>query len=396
VFTCGFQECQNAFLSAEELIAHKLKENHDNDFNLERKRPFRLYTCIKCGTEFRNAYFLGKHMKECDFDPKEPKEKIEEKLASKVFDKQVDTGLWKCNICTRKFISRGTLQKHLNSPFNGHIYDLDCFTITDPEIRKVGEEARKLWRQKEIEKAERSNLDVVTKKERRKNRHIINAKKALAKKEKDERKKLKELEASNRIELQVAQENGLKKQMIMIADERFTTSKPVNSTENVSSVSSLEDGNYIDEVSSEVVIESDEPKINAKLTHLDAENQRKTSEEARARNVQQAAYALVVLQNRPVVFNPAIQPRPILPKHSEKRLLPKPPSTQHSAFEMSHILSGSSKCSPPSLIMSSQVSNSAKIQPAGKIIVRESSSLPKCKLDEEADEMLKLLAASYE
>ena len=61
-------------------------------------------------------------------------------------------------------ISRGTLQKHLNSPFNGHIYDLDCFTITDPEIRKVGEEARKLWRQKEIEKAERSNLDVVTKK----------------------------------------------------------------------------------------------------------------------------------------------------------------------------------------------------------------------------------------
>lgn len=40
-------------------------------------------------------------MKECDFDPKEPKEKIEEKLASKVFDKQVDTGLWKCNICTR-------------------------------------------------------------------------------------------------------------------------------------------------------------------------------------------------------------------------------------------------------------------------------------------------------
>ncbi len=61
-------------------------------------------------------------------------------------------------------VSRATLQKHLNSPFNGHVYDLDCFTITDPEIRKVGEQARKLWRQKEIEKAEKCNLDVVTKK----------------------------------------------------------------------------------------------------------------------------------------------------------------------------------------------------------------------------------------
>ncbi len=51
-------------------------------------------------------------MKECDFDPKEPKQKIEDKLASKVFErdlcengdtkKQIDTGLWRCNICTRK------------------------------------------------------------------------------------------------------------------------------------------------------------------------------------------------------------------------------------------------------------------------------------------------------
>jgi len=323
-------------------------------------------------------------MKECDFDPKEPKQKIEDKLASKVFErdlcengdtkKQIDTGLWRCNICTRKFVSRATLQKHLNSPFNGHVYDLDCFTITDPEIRKVGEQARKLWRQKEIEKAEKCNLDVVTKKERKKNRHIINAKKALAKKEKEERKKLKELEASYRIEAM--------------------RDKPASSTENFSSVSSLEDCNFIDEVSSEVTIESDEPKINAILTHLDAE--RKSSEEARARNVQQAAYALIVLQNRPVHFNPAFQPRPILPKHSEKRLLPKPSSAQHSAYEMSHILSGNSRCSPPNLIRSSQVKNSAKIQPAGKIIVRETSARPKCKLDEEADEMLKLLAASLE
>ncbi len=211
-------------------------------------------------------------------------------------------------------------------------------------------------------------------KERKKNRHIINAKKALAKKEKEERKKLKELEASYRIEAM--------------------RDKPASSTENFSSVSSLEDCNFIDEVSSEVTIESDEPKINAILTHLDAE--RKSSEEARARNVQQAAYALIVLQNRPVHFNPAFQPRPILPKHSEKRLLPKPSSAQHSAYEMSHILSGNSRCSPPNLIRSSQVKNSSKIQPAGKIIVRETSARPKCKLDEEADEMLKLLAASLE
>ena len=79
--------------------------------------------------------------------------------------------------------------------------------------------------------------------ERRKNRHIINAKKALAKKEKDERKKLKELEASNRIELQVAQENGLEKKMIMIADERYIPSKPANSTENVSASQNLQ--NYL-------------------------------------------------------------------------------------------------------------------------------------------------------
>ncbi len=51
MFTCNYQECQNAFLSAEELIAHKIKENHDEDFNLEHKRPFRLYSCSKCETE---------------------------------------------------------------------------------------------------------------------------------------------------------------------------------------------------------------------------------------------------------------------------------------------------------------------------------------------------------
>ena len=70
-------------------------------------------------------------------------------------------------------VSKGTLQKHLHSPFNGHIYDVDCFTITDPEIRKVGEEARKLWQQKEFEKAEISNLDVVTKKGNLNSRRVI-------------------------------------------------------------------------------------------------------------------------------------------------------------------------------------------------------------------------------
>jgi len=55
--------------------------------------------------------------------------------------------------------------------------------------------------------------------------------KALAKKEKEERKKLKELEASYRIEAM--------------------RDKPASSTENFSSVSSLEDCNFIDEVSSE-------------------------------------------------------------------------------------------------------------------------------------------------
>lgn len=210
------------------------------------------------------------------------------------------------------------------------------------------------------------------------------------------------MEASQRIELQAMRENGLTKKtstMIMIADERLIKSRnerPASSAENVSSVLSLENCYNIDEVSSEVVIESDEPKNNGKMTLLDDENLRKSSEDATARNVQQAAYALLVLQNRPFFLDPTIQPRPILPKHSEKRLLPKPPTAQNSAYEMSHILSGNSKCSPPNLIMSSQVGNSAKIQPAGKIIVRESSSLPKCKLDEEADEMLKLLAASYE
>ncbi|CAG5099768.1 Oidioi.mRNA.OKI2018_I69.XSR.g16676.t1.cds [Oikopleura dioica] len=447
----------------------KAQENHDEDFHFEHRRPFRIYACPKCELEFKNAFLLGKHMKECDFDPDEPTKKIED----------LNT--------LEKDVSKATLLKHLHSPFNGHIYDVACFTSADPELRKIGEEARAAKQRMMLEESAAENKTLDEKKERklakentetgklRKEERELKKKEREAQKEqkrlqkqamkdakKAEKEAAKEAKRIAREELK-AQNKLLKSQGPMLQCQHLPTpiilqgtlldvaqtngngeskscsEKTENFVETMNdSIPSID----IDDVCSEVIIESDEVEeeniTTAEETSLEtfseaeqsvAEAQREEEQEvilqevipsthapgiastqiqahqlvpvsAVTQQTLETAYTLVYLQNTPVIFpnhQAIVQHCPILPR-ADHKILPKPSSANGQPSGLG------SEAGSNNLIMSSHVKNPAKIQPfptapqtmtIPSIEDQERASPPTCKMDEEADEMLRILANDW-